>query len=350
MAITNTKTWEYAVNISEGVGSGLLDRNQRLWLRLKEALTDTGSLSLLDEDGASLANLTSPFVVVASSDSSTADASDNWSSSTDVVADDPGSPHSWIHLRQTDYFGSGDHLHLLLDVTPSGVSAAAGRVAWARGATGYNNDGTVNNAPTLNGSAIELAVRSGSSMSGDNKSSDAMWGTDASNAPAVLHLRMSDDGKCGGWFVCRAGEAVQWFGWQEDEDGDPSRTNPFWAWASGNDSGGDQPTWAETINSLSIFRTWDNAGTELNGFLSQACFGASEDLITEFNTSPSRMLSLGYLMHSASTLAASVLTDMWWGSALDSTGDQSPSTPPVVRTQFGHMVVPWPSGESVLVS
>lgn len=349
MAITNSKTWEYVVNLVESVGSGQQDRNERLTLALKRALTDTGGVQAVDGDGNNI-SLSSPMEVVASSNGVTADASDNWDTQADIVYDAAGSAHSWIHLRLTDFFGSGDHLHMLYDCRDNSSTGELAYVSWVRGATGFSG-GTITNAPTNAEGTDELITRDGSNSAGDATISDMMWGSDSSVAQCVLHVRIADDGSAGGWFVCSQGAVVASHGWQIEEDGIPGETHPFWVWGLGYDSNSDVLNWGVVFDSQAPFRSLDTAGLALVANLSMAhTVSPGFTAIIDNNTSTNRFVHPGYLVDATNQEVRSALTDMWWGSSVDSTGDGSPASGNVVRRQVGDMVIPWPSGVAMQVN
>lgn len=347
MAITPTKTWEYIINevVSE---ASLALRNRTLWLTLKQALTNTGSLQAIDAS-ASNTSLTTPWDVVASSNASTADASDNWSSVSDIVSAGAGVAHSWIHLRQVDFFGSGDHLHLLLAVENQ-ASAQTGRMSIARGATGFNADGTTTNRPTYGGSEVEVVIKGGTTTAGDEIASDMMWGSDGSNLQAVFHFRIADDGSAGAWYITVSSVVVAWFGWQHDVDGDSTRVHPWLAWGFSFDSNAEQISWINILNAGAGLATLDDADTFRLCEIAQPCSGGLETPLSTRNTSSERMLMPAYVNHSSLNAVFSTLVDQWWGSTLESTGDQSPTTPPETFAQVGEMVIPWPSGEDFQVA
>lgn len=349
MAITNTKTWEYVVNlvVSE---VDIATRNRQLTLQLKRALTDTGGVQAVDEAGANI-SLTSPWAIVASSNGVVANTSDNWSALADIVYAAAGNAHAWIHLRQVDYFGAGDHLHMLLDCIPSISGNPVARMSFTRGATGYNNNGTTTNRPTHAEATSEIITRDGAATIGDEVTSDMMWGSDASNAQAILHVRISDDGLCGAVFVAVGGLIQAWHGWQAHEEPDPDVDHQFEVWSLSNDSAQDVPDWSSALNTSAFMQSLANAGTLLASYVSNTFYNNSgTNVIASNNASTSRMLVPAYIVNTVTTSVRSVLTDMWWGNASDTTGDGSPAMPPVTRRQVGEMVIPWPSGVSMQVA
>lgn len=348
MAVTPTKTWEYSVNHVMS-GADVEARNKEIFLRLKEALTDTGSPGFLDASGAALGSLTAPWTVVASSDAVTADATDRWDTVSKIVGAAAGVAHSWIHLRQVDYFGSGDHLNMLIACEDI-ANCSLGYVAFARGALGWNLDGTTTNRPTIEAGKVPLVTRDGLSSAGDPKSSDIVWGDDSTNDNRVLHVRISDDGKCGSWFICDSGACTAFAGWQEDEGG-PSRNEPWMCWYLSDDSTAEQATRA-FFEGHDYFRTLDDSNLEVNGYISSPKYGAGNASLLALNTGfdGSRFFFPPYLVYPTKTAIGGVLTDVWWGSDSDGTGDQAPTTPPVTFAKFSDIVIPWPSGTAQTIS
>lgn len=90
------------------------------------------------------------FTVLASSDSVTADASDNLLLFSDFVSATPGNPHSWVHYQAPAAMGN---IQTIIDCTDG---------AWREldfiGALVYNSNGTINNRPTATVIAQEWAI------------------------------------------------------------------------------------------------------------------------------------------------------------------------------------------------
>jgi hypothetical protein len=351
MAVTPSKTWEYSVNHVMS-GASVTERNQKLWLRLKEMLTDTGSPGYLNVAGGVLGSLTKPWTVIASSDSVAADGTDRWSVIADIVGAVAGVAHSWMQLRQVDYFGSGDHLNLLLSCEDT-TTLTVGYVAWARGALGWNADGTITNRPTPEAGVTVVQTRDGLVTTGDNEASDVMWGNDAINDNRVLQFRISDDGQCGGWWMFDSGVCTMLAGWQVDEGGPAtSRVNPFHVWTGGKDAETEINVWALNWNTVPLIKTLDNADLEDEIEISIPVFGSSEDPMIESNIGAdgSRFFGQILLRSLTQTTIFGVLTDQWWGSDANVSGDGAPLTPPVVWRAIGEMVIPWPSGTTMAVA
>lgn len=351
MAITPTKTWEYSVNHVHSAAN-LTDRNRELWLKLKQMLTDTGSPGYLDAAGGALGSPTSPWSVIASSDGVTADATDRWSdAATDIIGAANGVAHSWIHLRQVDYFGSGDHLNMLLAVNDI-ANCSLGYVALSRGALGWNLDGTATTRPTLESGAVLVVTRDGSTSSGSLRTSDVMWGGDADNNNRVISFRMSDDGQCGAWWVFSGGNCIANAGWQVDEGAPASRVHPWGAWYGSADALTEQHNWADQWNFDNWIQTPDNSGVEVAANVGVPGFGASEQNASSLNDGfdATRMFLPAHLGIITLNAVIGVWTDLWWGSDNNSSGDQAPLTPPVVWASVGSMVIPWPSGVTMTVS
>ena len=345
MALTPTKTWEYIVNETRSGGT-LTTRNAGLWLALKQCLTNTGSLQAVDAAGANT-SLSSPWVVVTSSNTVVANNSDNWNTTADIVG---GGVGSWIHLRQVDYFGSGDHLNLLLAVQ-NDSDGSLGYMGWVRGAIGYASSGTTGVLPAVEPGATEIQTLNGTSPGGNPGVSDVMWGSDGVNANATLHFRMSDDGQAGTWWICAGGNCIATHGWQADEEGVPGRVNPFFVWSVSQDITTEINRWTSnsTWNTYALIRTLDDFDSEISLNVTMPVSGTIETPAIE-NNNDNRFLMPIFLVDQTNGIIHGVFTDQWWSSDAETTGDQSPSTPPVVRTQIGQMVIPWPSGVSAVVA
>jgi hypothetical protein len=346
MPVTPTKTWEYNINNAESAVD-ITTRNDQLMLLLKRLLTDTGGVQAVDDANSNI-SLTSPFVVVASSNDVVADSNDNWNSTADLVW---GSSGSWIHLRQVDYFGVGDHLNLLIFLGTTISVHQLARVQWARGADGWQNDGSITSPPTPEVGVTVITTRDGTTTTGDVLVSDEMWGSDATNNQAVLHLRISDDGQCGAWFVCVGGAVVASHGWQRGEE-DQARTNDFFVWGLGADLNSEIFTWVSNFNTLRTMRSLDNGDVEFGAFVGTPCFSGTEDQHASFNHggTGNRFLAQAPLYDDAQFSCFGVLTDMWWNSTQEATGDGSPTTGNVTKRTVGQFAIPWPSGATMQVA
>ncbi|KKL59994.1 hypothetical protein LCGC14_2209760 [marine sediment metagenome] len=124
---TLVKTWQFDVNNQGGISAGAPADYQRTAFAIKEALTNFGTL---------------PMVVSRSSNSVTADATDNWATFSDVIVAPIGSNHSWIVLKSQgtipyeicmDFSDASSHNY---DVGFIGVSMTGGFNAGAGGSDG----------------------------------------------------------------------------------------------------------------------------------------------------------------------------------------------------------------------
>lgn len=348
MPVTVEKTWEYVVNVVVNEAD-ITTRNTTLMLTLKELLTDTGGHQFIDENSANISN-TKPWIVVASSNSSVADSNDNWNSNSDLVWDSEASPHSWIHLRQVDYFGSGDHLNLLISLGPTTSVHQLAYVAWARGADGWQNDGTTTTRPTAEVGVTPIVVKQGSTTSGSIDSSDQMWGRDSTNNQAVLHYRISDDGECGAWFTTIANGNSCFHGWQRGNE-DQARNEDWWVWNMGTDSNSDVLEWAN-VNGTPAMHSLDDSDIKIDAYIGQPIFTLVELRHADYNSggTGNRFLAQCTLHEDSRLSCYGILTDVWWNSSVNNTGDGSPVTPPVTKRVLGEMVIPWPSGQPMQVA
>lgn len=350
MPTTPTYAWEHVINMQVSHGGSTVTRNRNLMFELKNAMVGDGTT--LDDAGASI-TMSAPFDVVASSNGTTASAADNWASVADVNFANAGSAHSWLHLRLTDYFGAGDHLHLLIDCIPGTTAGATARLSWARGATGYNNDGTTLNRPTLN-AAAEIILRDGVAMTGDSVTSDAMWGDDGGTNDVVVHFQITSDGQAGRWFVFNSGSCVAMFGWQRDEDGPSGRTNDFVVWAASRDVTTEVWQLTNTLATLAVFHSLTNADVQFSFYASVPIVNnnATNSLpslnVNAFDNSRF-MAQVLLFSHVGTSGVISVLSDLWWGRAADANGEGGPVATPVFR-KVGEMLTPWPAGQNMLVA
>lgn len=345
MPVIVEKTWEYAVNILVSEVD-ITTRNDVLMLTLKELLTDTGSHQFIDEDSANISN-TKPWVVVASSNTVTADSSDNWNSTADLVW---GGSGSWIHLRQVDYFGSGDHLNMLIFLgTVTSVHQLA-RVQFARGADGWQNDGTTGSPPTPEVGVVVLTTKDGTTTFGDVATSGQMWGSDSVNSQAYLSYRISDDGQCGAWMVNTQNSNSAFHGWQRGNE-DQARTHDWWVWGMSADANSDVLTWAN-LNGVAVMRSIDDSDLEIVAYTGQPVFTLGELRHADNNSggTGNRFLAQATLHDNGRLSCFGLWTDIWWNSSANNTGDGSPVTPPATKRALGEMAIPWPSGTAMPVA
>lgn len=133
---------------------------------------------------------TLPWTVVSSSDSVTADATDNWSATTDLVWASGASAHSWIVLQQG---AGGGQLCIDLNYAVSNVEKAEFR--WSAG--GNFTGGTVNARPTAT-DEIDISTKAGTA----DYIAANQTGTPAQN---VFHVWHSTDGLVDRVAICSAG-------------------------------------------------------------------------------------------------------------------------------------------------
>lgn len=346
---TPTYSWEHAINIQLAHGGDTGDRNRLALYRLKNAMI--GGETTYNDAGDTI-SMSAPFVVVASSNGSSAGAADNWASISDVNFANNASAHSWIHLRLVDYFGSGDHLNLLIDCIPVQATEAIARLSWARGSAGFNNDGTTTTRPTLQSGSTEIVLKDGTATAGDGLTSDMLFGIDGTSNDLVLHFQISDDGQAGRWFAFNNGAVVAFFGWQRDEDG-PSRTHDFFVWGNSSDTASDVWVWTSFLQALAFFRSLTNAGVEFGAYASGFVFTNTHDDLVDMNLSTfnsRRWMGQCLIGSPSGTIGVhSVLSDLWWGRGADANGEGGPAAGATFR-KVGHMLTPWPAGQAMLTT
>lgn len=344
-----TKAFEHT-HSNRIVGTSTADRNAQAWFIWKQGLS--GALTYVADD-ATPTTMTHPYVVVASSNSVTADSSDNWASKADIVSAAAGAGPSWWHGRIVDYYGSGDHLHMLMSCENDALHAE-GYVAYARGATGFNSDGDTSSKPTA--AVTPNIVRRGLVTSGNADSSDCVFGFDADFLDLLFYLKVSTDGKVMRWHFCAGGKHRTFAGFQpfQSYPGAAIAPDDFVAFFASQDSA--------TLEPLDYADVWDSIpiGTYLNGAsalrkvdVGQPFTGGTSATVNAF-TANNDLGIPGLAQMSCSDETTSVdlgvITDLWAASDLKNTGDQGENDAGVVqKTVFGDCMERTPNDETVVV-
>ena len=117
-----SKIWQFDVNTAAAIGESTVVNNQKTFFAIKQAMIGFSS---------------NPWTVLSSSDGTTADSTDNWLISTDLVWSTGN--HSWIVLTKPT---TGSQLLLSLDRSNSGTFIAS----WSP--DGLYTGGTISVDPT----------------------------------------------------------------------------------------------------------------------------------------------------------------------------------------------------------
>lgn len=341
-APTPAKTWEFAINGTAAGADGDAMRADLL-LAIKDSLVDNGTF-------------TTPWVVDYSCDSATAgtagDEVDHWAANSDVVWDSSGSAHSWVVLRQTDYFGTGTHLYLLLDCSQNSsleYSAALGVYCSRVGFTG----GSTTARPTA---TDELEVLAASTVA-----SSSNWQGDNSNAETSkrYHVLGSDDGEEWRILFCVAGYCVAMWAIGKPQDPPSGWANPYFAMVWGQETASADVTTYQylTTNGTPIVRMTDaTAGDFAGTFTCPAARSTSNQLMpiicaaNHFDSSRG-MWPVGIYCHTdvAAPGYHGPVADIWYGHGADSTGDTAPAAQQDFAL-FGDVWLPWDGSSAVGVS
>lgn len=344
MSLPTPLEWETVRNIRCTAGN---DRNREALLELKRMLVGTYDAETLS---GSTVSLSSPWEVIASSNGASV-GGDLWSSLSDIVHHNAGTAHSWIHLRQNNFFGAGDHLHLLLDCI--GTSFQVMHPFLTRGTKGFNEDGTTTNRPTLAEDAV-VQLRSGTTTSGTISTSAAAFPPNWVTDDLILHLQQTADGQHGRVFMFVSGGLTHWFGWQADESGPSNRDWPFWAWWAGRNSSGDDILIADNTFFASVsnnlFRSINNSDDAVACHVSYPTFGnASMTSFAENAFDATRWLAPLWIGSSASPIGVhSVIRDIYW-SRNDTNGLRTVIDGQDFR-QVSATLVAWPNNLSMEVT
>ncbi len=344
-----TKTWEYVLNEVVGAGSDLDDRNQRLMLRMHEALTD--QLDTRDQGRSAIA-MTSPLTVVASSDSTTASAADNWGVQADIVFANAGSAHSWMHYQVTDFFGAADHLYILIDCIPTDATDDA-MIYMAFSRDGWNSDGTTTNRPTAASSDV-LVVRDGTTTSGNFRTSDAWAGNDGANAQAVLNLAIADDASALKCTICIGGVvAAHWGFWHDVNDPTrPAASDPYTCYYWSLDITTEMML-STTIDAVAAFLTLDPTGLPDDVYLVTYRFNNGTAEMVDENTSAYDTTRVPLPVFVGGDVPRGVLDavpDFWFGCVDDATGDPTPATGTTNTVNVGDFIMPYADNATMQTS
>lgn len=355
---TLLKTWRFVQNILISEASHTAMR-QELMYQIKRRL--------VGDDAGDWTTAPSQFwVVTGSSNGTTADASDNWNSQSDMVWDDPGNNHSWISLRLVDYFGSGDHLELCIALNDTNTGAIGAHMTRNDGGSQFSSGftgGTLTARPTA---TTEVQLRQDQ---GSTASTSGWMGLD-SGTPTTRRFSMwaSSDGREWRLFMFTGGQcpAVWAFGelqnsvdvddtgaagWDFpvhgiilsfDSDAELMDVGTFnnnstadrWAIGQLSDGGGSGATYLAHVGHIGIVDDqWATRSSSGNGFDNSHGWTSAPLII---DTDKARPGIVGWLK------------DWWWGIDQASSGDDFPDNGSRQFVQIGQMVLPW-SGDGTIM-
>lgn len=325
---TLTKTWQFSVNNSTGLGAGTAIDINRTWIRtVKDAL---------------LAFASSPWTMRYSCNSVAAgtagDGVDRITTNANLVWANAGTAHSWLVLRQT---GIATNYELLLSC--ESTAAAGNTLTIYVSPSSAFTGGTTTNRPT----ATDEIPLNTSSLWASNTISALRW-----------HMLLSTDGQCTRIVTCNA-NAIQSF-LSLEKPGSPVTgwTNPSASYA-GPAAGGTAMVAASlggtAAYSSRISGNIANISMSAEGVITSA---ASSSFPTNTNwgnlgnelSGEWPMLPTGMICTTAPVRGRhGVFQDMWVGSGGANSGDTYPSGASNQFAQFGALILPW-NGSAVQLS
>lgn len=323
-----TKTWQFSVNNSTGLGAGTALDINRTWLRtMKDAMTSFAS---------------SPWTMQYSCNSTTAgtagDGVDRLTTNANLVWANPGTAHSWMVLRQT---GVATNLELMISCENASATGVIIRMVVSPSA-GFTGGST-----TLRPTATdELTLYSGN------------WGTLAVTA-VRWHLMQSTDGQCTRMVAYTGGVIAGSFLIEKPASPTTGWTNPSFNYASGAAAalaantlglptavGGLQARIGTTAALLAMSAESTISSTSPASFPTNVLWGnIANEVSGEWP-----MLPVGAICATAPVRGRhGSFQDLWTGSGGANTGDTYPAGSSNQFAQFGSLIFPW-DGSAVLLS
>ena len=308
--------------------SGTVATDYSFLLRnIKNALKS--STGWTDSSGAAQ-TLSTPWTVVASSNGTIANSSDNWTTNADIVFAAAPSAHSWIVLRQTGI--NGQNVDICFDC---GYSSSAYQINMVTSfGAGFNVTSPVTTArPTATDEVVQIA---------------GSWFNVNSSFNAVLNFCVTDDGYRTRFWCSIAGTCKGW--WLIDKPKVPVTgwTNPVVIYVSPSTSplytsANDNPyasIRANNTNGLAYFSC---------EFYNLAAVGQNQTTVNSL-TSEWPMNRVGIASNTAGLYGrVGELSDAWWTSTTPAVGDTFPASGTLKQfIVIPNMVLPWNQSTPVL--
>lgn len=308
-----TKTYTYNINNAVTAGASVDANFKDFWYNFKAALVAGG------------------WTVRSSSNATTANTSDNWTSTASLTWSNGGA-RSWIVLRHPVCLWD-----LCIDLNSGGVSSANCTISISRG--GFSTAGLVTNATpaTTLGDGQTLATTAGQA-----------WGATQQNF--VWHYIRSTDGEVQRYIVCVADVPV-WALFMDVPQSPASGWNPTTTppgcvlYMNANAVSNAIGTTAYT-GTPTVTRIGSSSGSAVPLYLAAMSYGGTllvsglqvpNDMTGEYP-----LVSLGYVSNT-SPYRGQVATpyDMWFGVSNLLTGSTYPADNSRQFAQFGLIVLPW---------
>lgn len=320
---TAQKTWQYNVNQTVTAGATMAASYSQLMYKIKATLIGFTTL---------------PWTVVASSNGTTADTSDNWASSSDVVFGTGAGARSWVVLKQT---GLASNFQILI-AAANGAQAATGEfgLIMASPSAGFTGLTSTTVTPTA---TDQYQI---------NQPAAQWMFTTAAAFGFTLHGMMSDDGECTRIFVTRATKCIGALFIEKIQQPVTGMTNPVFAWCnSGKTIGSELLTTTNALsaaygrglqNSTPIGYTWT---TEFYSYTTAIGSQTFNQISGE-----TILMPCGAMGTTGAFGRHGHLADIWTGSYVTATtGDTYPNDSTRLLAHFGIFVVPW-NGTAVVTT
>lgn len=317
-------TWAYNVNQTFTASVDAYSTIREVLFNIKESLT------------SSAGGVTSPWVVVSSSNATVASAGDNWTASADVVSNYNGSAHSWIVLKQP---ALGNY-QILIDYYSDADNGARYNL-WLSDGADFTG-GSTTSRPQATG--VEYQKVSQVAFIYDNSSA----------VQCALHVIRSTDGYNTGVFITSAG--FNQTAWLINKVVDnPVAWSPAVVATIASTNGNSDGLTHGSFNENPYSRARIN-GNNVGIYLTGESFG--NDLLTQTFDIPNQLddsyaiLPMGVACNESPVKGRhGRLRDIWWGQ--DSappayTGATYPSDGSKQFIQFGHMIFPWNGSDPIV--
>ncbi len=324
-------TWRFKVNQDLNTTGAALGDNRQILLAIKNSMITASGWT--DSAGAS-ATVSNPWTVVASSNSTVADLSDNWNSATDLVWSATGA-RSWIVLRQTGINGGNTEYCIHLNASAASTHLITTVVS------PYNGFDVSSPSTTARPTASdELAYFT----------TDGGWLTSSSVAfNSALHVMMTSGGECTRFFAYIGNVVKSVVAFDKPKQVTTGWSNPIVLYTAYQ--GGVVYT---VHNDTSVRSRCCISGVHVETYLSSLYYLANmfgqnltiaNEITSEWPMIPVRL----FTATPAPRGFAGALPDIWWGSTGVTDGDTYPDTGTL--NQFlhtGNVIVPWDQSTPLL--
>lgn len=330
---TLTKTYEIDPNNVGGVGSTEYEDHRRALFAIKEALVGGGSGEIS----------TKPFLVSRSSNSSSAGASDLWTSWGSIVFNYSTFNHSWIVLKSQGSIG----YELCIDCNLQ--AEVCERMPIYMSPSGSYTGGSTGARPTA---PDEITIRD----------TGKFWLGNAGAANSRIHASISTDGDVVTVWAYIAGVCVLF--WRIDVviDKVTGWTDGLWVrFMGGSNSAYHMATWSywNSTDATQLTSIGEEAGVTFRILPSYEGMGSTEvgwPLMFSVSNEWTSEWGIGAMGLWADTPGyrgkVGTATDLFWGAQARNDGDQYPAPPnPLYQfVQVGDLILPWDGATQMLIS